>query len=127
MVLEVNQRVMVDREQLLALRDKLAVDPLSMSTIDRIWLDDLADRYDTTPDRLDELVRRVDVVPPSMAIAQGGVESGWGTSFAARTGNALFGQIQTVGRHTRRRAVEAGQRHAAAFPQCRRGHRSLHR
>ena len=35
-----------------------------------------------------------------MAIAQGGVESGWGTSFAARTGNALFGQIQTVGRHS---------------------------
>jgi Bax protein len=39
-------------------------------------------------------------VPPSMAIAQGGVESGWGTSFAARTGNALFGQIQVVGRHS---------------------------
>jgi Bax protein len=99
-VLEVNQRVMADREQLLALRDKLAIDPLSMSPIDRIWLDDLADRYDTTPDRIDELVRRVDIVPPSMAIAQGGVESGWGTSFAARTGNALFGQIQTVGRHS---------------------------
>jgi uncharacterized FlgJ-related protein len=99
-VLEVNQRVMVDREQLLALCDKLAADPLSMSPIDRIWLDDLADRYDTTPDRIDELVRRVDIVPPSMAIAQGGVESGWGTSFAARTGNALFGQIQAVGRHS---------------------------
>jgi len=93
-VLEVNQRVMVDREQLLALRDKLAIDPLSMSPIDRIWLDDLADRYDTTPDRIDELVRRVDIVPPSMAIAQSGVESGWGTSFAARTGNALFGQMK---------------------------------
>ncbi len=45
-------------------------------------------------------MRRVDIVPPSMAIAQGGVESGWGTSFAARTGNALFGQIQAVGRHS---------------------------
>ena len=99
-VLEVNQRVMADREQLLALRDKLAADPLSMSPIERIWLDDLADRYETTPDRIDELVRRVDIVPPSMAIAQGGVELGWGTSFAARTGNALFGQIQTVGRHS---------------------------
>jgi Bax protein len=30
-----------------------------------------------------------------MAIAQGGVESGWGTSAAARTGNALFGQIRS--------------------------------
>lgn len=99
-VLEVNQRVMVDREQLLALRDKITVDPYSMSPIERIWLEDLAERYETTADRIDELVRRVDIVPPSMAIAQGGVESGWGTSFAARTGNALFGQIQAVGRHS---------------------------
>jgi|FEC22Drversion2_1045045.scaffolds.fasta_scaffold01185_6 Bax protein len=92
-VLEVNQRVLGDRDQLLALREKLARDPFAMSPIDRIWLDDLADRYETTPDQLDELVRRVDIVPPSMAIAQGGVESGWGTSAAARS-NALFGQIQ---------------------------------
>jgi Bax protein len=93
-VLEVNQRVLVDREQLLHLRDKMAADPLRMSPIERIWLEDLADRYDTPVDRIDELVRRVDVVPPSMAIAQGGVESGWGTSVAARTGNALYGQIR---------------------------------
>jgi Bax protein len=99
-VLEVNQRVLADREQLLLLRDKLATDPALISPIERIWLDDLADRYDTTPDQIDELVRRVDIVPPSMAIAQGGVESGWGTSYAARTGNALFGQIQSVGRHS---------------------------
>ena len=99
-VLEVNHRVLADREQLVALRDKIAFDPYSMNPIERIWLDDLADRYETTPDRIDELLRRVDIVPPSMAIAQGGVESGWGTSFAARTGNSLFGQIQSVGRHS---------------------------
>jgi len=99
-VLEVNQRVLADREQLLYLRDKIAVAPLRMTPIERIWLENLADRYETPVDKLDELVRRVDIVPPSMAIAQGGVESGWGTSFAARNGNALFGQIQTVGRHS---------------------------
>ena len=99
-VLEVNQRVLADREQLLYLRDKIAVAPERMTPIERIWLEDLADRYETPADKLDELVRRVDIVPPSMAIAQGGVESGWGTSFAARNGNALFGQIQSVGRHS---------------------------
>jgi len=99
-VLEVNQRVLADREQLLYLRDKIAAAPERMTPIERIWLEDLADRYETPADKLDELVRRVDIVPPSMAIAQGGVESGWGTSFAARNGNALFGQIQTVGRHS---------------------------
>ncbi len=99
-VLEVNQRVLADRDQLLYLRDKIATSPAGLTPIERLWLEDLADRYDTSVDKLDELVRRVDIVPPSMAIAQGGVESGWGTSFAARNGNALFGQIQTVGRHS---------------------------
>lgn len=99
-VLEVNQRVLADREQLLYLRDKIATVPTRVTLTERIWLEDLADRYDTEIEKFDELVRRVDIVPPSMAIAQGGVESGWGTSFAARNGNALFGQIQSVGRHS---------------------------
>jgi Bax protein len=112
-VLEVNQRVLADREQLLYLRDKLAATPGSLTPIERIWLEDLADRYDTEIDKIDELVRRVDIVPPSMAIAQGGVESGWGTSFAARNGNALFGQIQSVGRHS----VSVPWRPGAGMPQ----------
>ncbi|MBI3196300.1 MAG: glucosaminidase domain-containing protein [Rhodospirillales bacterium] len=99
-VLEVNQRVLADREQLLYLRAKIAAAPLRMTAVERIWLEGLAERYETSVDKLDELVRRVDIVPPSMAIAQGGVESGWGTSFAARNGNALFGQIQVAGRHS---------------------------
>ena len=92
-VLEVNQRIMADREQLIFLRDKMAAQAMSVTAIERIWLEDLADRYDASPDNIDELVRRVDIVPPSMAIAQGGVESGWGTSQAARN-NALFGMIR---------------------------------
>ncbi len=99
-VLEANQRVLADREQLLYLRDRIAAGSDSLTPIERIWLEDLADRYETSVDKLDELVRRVDIVPPSMAIAQSGVESGWGTSFAARNGNALYGQIQVSGRHS---------------------------
>ena len=48
-----------------------------------------------------------------MAIAQSGIESGWGTSFAARNGNALFGQIQSVGRH----AVTVSWKPGAGMPQ----------
>ena len=104
-VLEVNQRVLADREQLLYLRDKMASAPFAMSPIERIWLEDLADRYGAPVDRIDELVRRVDIVPPSMAIAQGGVESGWGTS---------------LGRPHRQRLVRPDpRRHAAALHQCR--------
>jgi len=97
-LLEINQRVTAEREQLLSIRDRLAAGG-SLTAVGKTWLLALATRYDTTPDKIDELVKRVDIVPPSMAIAQGGVESGWGTSFAARTGNALFGQIQSVGQH----------------------------
>jgi Bax protein len=97
-VLEVNQRILADREQLLYLSEKLKARPARVTTIERIWLEEIAERYDTPADNLDELLRRVDVVPPSMAIAQGGVESGWGTSPAARAANSLFGQLQVVSR-----------------------------
>jgi Bax protein len=97
-ILEVNQRILADREQLMYLREKLDTRPASVTTIERIWLEELAERYDSSADNLDELLRRVDIVPPSMAIAQGGVESGWGTSPAARGANSLFGQLQIVGR-----------------------------
>jgi Bax protein len=111
-VLEVNQRVLAERDELLYLRDRLR-SGTGISPVERIWLEQLADRYDTTTDDLDELVRRVDIVPPSMAIAQSGVESGWGTSFAAREGNALFGQIQSVGQH----AVSVSWRPGNGMPQ----------
>src|SRR5216683_2650385 len=83
------ERVPADREQLLYLRDKMFSVPMTISAIERIWLEDLAERYGTPADNIDELVRKVDVVPPSMAIAQGGVESGWGTSVAARSKDLL--------------------------------------
>ena len=40
----------------------------------------------------DELLRRADAIPVSLALAQGAIESGWGTSRFALQGNALFGQ-----------------------------------
>lgn len=39
----------------------------------------------------DELMRRVNVVPVSLIMAQGAIESSWGTSRFASTGNNLFG------------------------------------
>ncbi len=41
---------------------------------------------------LDELLLRVDMVPPSLALGQAAYESGYATSRFAHTGNALFGQ-----------------------------------
>jgi Bax protein len=117
-ILDVNQRVLIDREQLVQLRDRFAEDPDSLTAFDRSWLAALADRYEMQIDQLDrtqidQLVRRVDVVPPSMAIAQSGIESGWGTSYAARNGNALFGQIQSAGQHS----VSVSWKPGAGMPQ----------
>lgn len=62
----------------------------------RSWLERLAARYETQPDRLDLLLRRVDTVPVSLAMAQAAIESGWGTSRFALHGNAIFGQWTTA-------------------------------
>jgi Bax protein len=59
---------------------------------DRLWLMIAADRYRVRVGDLAALARRMDVIPPSLALAEAAVESGWGTSRFAREGNALFGQ-----------------------------------
>ena len=62
------------------------------------WLVAMAERYrlegvERVEDiDYDALLMRVDIVPPSLALAQGAIESGWGTSRFARDGNAIFGQ-----------------------------------
>lgn len=38
-----------------------------------------------------QLENRIDIIPPSLALAQAALESGWGTSRFARQGNNLFG------------------------------------
>jgi Bax protein len=49
-------------------------------------------RYETEPGDPRTLRKRVDIVPPSLALAQAAIESGWGGSRFAQKGNALFGQ-----------------------------------
>jgi uncharacterized FlgJ-related protein len=44
------------------------------------------------PGRIDELLHRVDIVPPGLALGQAAYESGYATSRFAVQGNALFGQ-----------------------------------
>src|SRR5262249_15494881 len=55
-ILEVNQRVLAEREQLVFLRGKIGT-PLGLTPTERLWLEQLANRYDTPSDKLDELLR----------------------------------------------------------------------
>jgi len=90
-VLRANARIRDQRHFL----HRVAVKKAAGVTLDpatRWRLHDLADRYETQPDKLATLRMRVDVIPPSLALAQAAIESGWGGSRFAQNANALFGQ-----------------------------------
>ncbi len=84
-----NERILADRARLLDILKQ----GWPMGAARTAWLAELAERYETLPDRVHELVHRVDAVPVSLALAQAALESGWGTSRSAQSGQALFGQM----------------------------------
>jgi len=98
LVLHANELIRADRDRvesiIRALREDAAVSPE-----DQTFLHETAAAYkvaegeaDLADRRLqDELLRRVDTLPPSLVLAQTAEESGWGTSRFAVEGNALFG------------------------------------
>lgn len=93
LLLKANEQIREDRARLLALSADLGTGSVDLGDADRAWLEELADRYGTTATNIGELKRRVDVVPPSLAIAQAAEETGWGVARAAHTRNALFGEM----------------------------------
>lgn len=63
----------------------------------RDWLTRLAKRYRVRGDLAKPSVRkklllRLDEIPPSLALAQAAIETGWGSSRFALEGNSLYGQ-----------------------------------
>jgi Bax protein len=91
LILHVNELIMKDRERLqLFLAQMNEGDKVPPK--DLIWLKALYKIYDYKKADLAGMLKRVDIIPPSLAIAQAAEESGWGTSRFAREGNALFGQ-----------------------------------
>lgn len=87
-----NSRILIEREYLQSLsrKDKLTKTELT-------WLRNQAERLrvDEEPgseDMFRRLENRLDVISPSLILAQAANESAWGTSRFARRGNNLFGQ-----------------------------------
>ena len=64
LVLRANEMILEDRAR-------------AETTEDEAWLQDLARRYDVPDADLEELLKRVDIVPVSLALSQGAEESGW--------------------------------------------------
>jgi uncharacterized FlgJ-related protein len=98
-VLRINELILEDRARAKELTERLAQGQ-SVTPNDQAWLTELAVRYKVlepkgerlASDSFTELLTRVDVVPPSLSLAQAATESGWGTSRFAAQGNSLFGQ-----------------------------------
>lgn len=107
LVLRANELILLEHEQLFAVRQGEA------------YAQNLAEaftRYRVKSGDLDELKARVDTIPPSLVMAQAAEESGWGTSRFADLGNALFGQwTYGEGIAPLNRRIEKGQYSIAAF------------
>ena len=91
LVLQVNEEIAANRGRVLDLRDRQAAGQ-RLSANEQAWLADTYAAYGVAVGNSAELLRRLDVVPVSLALGQAALESGWGTSRFAQEGNALFGQ-----------------------------------
>ncbi len=86
LVLVVNEEIAEDRRRL----EAMATGRIPR---DDNWLAEIGARYGAEGASPAQLLRRVDVVPPSLALAQAAEESGWGTSRFVREANNLFGHV----------------------------------
>ncbi len=105
-MLRANELILEERNWLL-IRSNQASNPR---------LDALLEAYRVRDGNIEDLISRVDAVPPSLVLAQAAEESGWGTSRFADLGNALFGQwTYGAGIAPLQRRKEKGQYSIAAF------------
>lgn len=88
-----NRKILEERKWLQAL-DQKSITEISQQDIGRLLK--LASKYKASvkePSKIiDELLVKVDIIPPSLALAQAANESAWGTSRFAVKANNLFGQ-----------------------------------
>lgn len=89
-----NQHVLKVRRTILTLQDQ-PIDDLNQAQIR--WLSGIAKYYklaneDINAEMFSVLLARVDYIPPSLALTQAAIESGWGSSRFSKQGNNLFGQ-----------------------------------
>lgn len=93
----------IEQENAHILRLRNAIKNLSEKQFEQLtpeetqWLMTVSDKYkldyeQITPTVFNDLQARVDFIPPSLALTQAALESGWGSSRFSKQGNNLFGQ-----------------------------------
>lgn len=97
LILRSNEIIGEERSRLKDLRTYLKAGE-ALTELDIEWLIHLRQRYsistniEISTELVDRILYHCDIIPPSLALAQAAIESGWGTSRFAQTGNAIFGQ-----------------------------------
>lgn len=91
LALRVNEEITARRDRLMAIQSKKYSGD-QISAAEKEWVDQMMKRYRVTDGGVTALLERIDIIPPSLMLAQSAEESGWGTSRFVRKGNALFGQ-----------------------------------
>jgi len=96
MVLLANQEIQSERQEIELILSRHKESQLKDGDLER--LDEILRRYGLRGHPLTDhrtrsrLMRRVDIIPPSLVLAQAANESAWGTSRFAQRGNNLFGE-----------------------------------
>ena len=91
LVLAANERLLAEHAQIADIKSRIETGE-ALTAAELRWLAAMCELFYVEPGDLDELLARIDAIPPSLALAQAAQESGWGTSRFAHEGNAVFGQ-----------------------------------
>ena len=93
LVVAENQKILDDKYKL-----KKILSKKTPTDKEKLWLRQKFKEYKIKKGSTDELQKRMDIIPISIALSQAAKESGWGTSRFALEGNAIFGQWTWTGR-----------------------------
>jgi Bax protein len=94
LLLKRNDQILTQRTRLLGIAYRKR-QGLPLTAHDMAFIADLSQEYSVPTRSLEALLKRVDIVPPSLALAQAILETGCGTSVAALRKCSIFGHMAT--------------------------------
>jgi len=109
MIQKENQKILYERQQVINIFN----DPYFMMDSNKIlYLAKLAKKYNITDiyDK-EEFLKKIDIIPENLVLAQGAVESAWGRSYFVKNANNIFGQWDYSGKGMIPRNREEGKTH----------------
>ena len=109
MIKKENQKILKERQLVIDIFN----DPYFMMDKNKILiLAKLAKKYKIKDIyNKDEFLKKIDIIPPNLVLAQGAVESAWGRSYFVREANNIFGQWDYSGKGMIPRNRDANKTH----------------